>query len=536
MAGMTLAAVILPIAIAYGQLSGLPPVAGVYASIPPLILYALFASSPLLIVGPDASSTALMITAVAPLAAGDPEKYATAAATLAVLVGAVCLACSLARLGFVANFLSKPILVGYINGLALTVLASQLGRLTGVALHADTFFGQIGETIARIGEVHWLTLAIGASVLALVLVSRARYPQVPATFVAVVAATLVVYVFHLDARGVATLGIITAGLPLPSVPAVSAGELTTLLPAAVGIVLLTFSDTILNARIFAERAGREVDANRELAGLGASNLGAGFFHGYPVSGSGARTAVNMAAGAKTPLAGMCAALALVMILVLFTRQISLFPRAALGAVLFAAVLPLIDVGALIQLYRIRKSELIVALVALIGVLVIGLLEAIALAIVLSLAVLLARTVRPHDAVLGRVHGLDGFHDIGDYPESETIPGLLVYRFDAPLFFANANYFRERVHLLIAETDPPVRWLVLDAEAITDLDATAAETFERVRKELDRTGIVLVIARAKHQLWTRLDRSGLTNSIGATRFFPTIRTSVQAFIRQERTIH
>lgn len=534
-AGITVAAVILPIALAYGDLAGLPAIAGVYASILPLVAYALFGSSRQLILGPDASSAALVAASIGPLAAGSAGRYAELAAMLAIFVGVLCLLGGILRLGFAADFLSRPILVGYMNGLALTVIAGQLQRLFGIEITANSFFGQVGEWVSKLGQTHWPTFALGAGVLALVLILRRIAPRLPAPLIAVVLATILVAVFHLDAHGVATIGHIPTGVPALHAPSVRLGDIGPLLADAFGILLLTFSDTILNARSFAAHAHATTDANSELIGLGTAQIAAGLSQGFPVSASGARTAVNVSAGGKTQLAGIIAAVALIAMLLFLTAPLEEFPHAALGAILVGAVLGLIDVKMFVTLYRVRRREFVIALITLLGVLIIGLLEGIVLAVLLSLILLLFRTVRPHDAVLGKVAGLDGFHDIGDYPSSETVPGLIVYRFDAPLFFANANYFKGRVEALLDEAETPVYWFLLDAEAITDLDVTAGEILTELYKSLAERRVTFAVARAKHPLRTMLTRTGLAASIGDDRLFPSVRTAVAAYVAFRKSL-
>lgn len=529
-AGVTVAAVIIPIALAYGDLAGLPAIVGIYASILPLIAYALFGPSRQLILGPDASSAALVAAAVAPLAAGNPERYAALAAMLAIFVGLLCLLGRLARLGFIADFLSHPILVGYINGLALTVIVAQLPRLFGVHVEASSFFEQIGEWLTKLDQTNWPTLALGLGVLGVVLLLRRVAPRLPAPLIAAVMATILVGVFRLDTHGVATIGNIPGGLPAIRVPDVHISDIGPLIGDTFGIFLLTFSDTILNARTFAAQAHTSTDANKELVGLGAAQIVAGLSQGFPISASGSRTAVNVSVGGKTQLTAIIAALALVIMLVFLTAPLERFPQAALGAILVAAMINLIDVTMFATLYRVRKQEFAIALITLFGVLTIGLLDGIVLAVLLSLFLLLVRAVRPHDAVLGRVKGLDGFHDIGDYPSSETIPGLIVYRFDAPLFFANANYFKGRIQTVLDEADTPVQWFLLDAEAITDLDVTAAEILSEIHTMLNERHITFAIARAKHPLQAMLARSHLTEAIGEDHYFPSIRTAVAAFVK------
>jgi sulfate permease, SulP family len=528
-AGITVAAVILPIALAYGDLAGLPAIAGIYASILPLVAYALFGSSRQLILGPDSSSAALVSVAIIPLAAGNPERYAALAAMLAIIVGFLSLLGGLARLGFSADFLSRPILVGYMNGLALTIIAGQLQRIFGIRIESGSFFGQIGEWLTKLNQTSLPTLALGAGVLILVVVLRKVAPRIPGPLISVVLATILVATLHLDTHGVATLGRIPSGLPAIRAPDIRLGDIAPLFTAAIGILILTFSDTILNARAFADQSHTTVDANKELIGLGAAQIAAGLSQGFPISASGARTAVNVSAGGKTQLTSIFAAIVLIFMLLLLTAPLGLFPHAALGAILVAAVINLIDVRTFVVLYRVRKPEFVIASVTLLGVLTIGLLNGIILAIVLSLLVLLFQTVRPHDAVLGQVKGLDGFHDIGDFPDSETIPGLIVYRFDAPLFFANATFLKERIREVLDEAESPVQWFILDAEAITDLDFTAAEVLKEIHTMLAERRIIFAVARAKRRLRDMLARTHLTEAIGENHLYPSIRTSVAAFL-------
>ncbi|MFI5274482.1 MAG: SulP family inorganic anion transporter, partial [Ktedonobacterales bacterium] len=468
-AGITIAAVSLPIGMAYGQLAGLSPIAGVYASMLPLVAYALVGSSKLLIVGPDASSAALVAAAVGTLAEGSAARYAGLAALLAIETGLICLAAGVARLGFIASFLSKPILVGYMNGLALTVIASQLPNVLGIHVTGSGFVAQVGQILTSVGSTHLVTLSVGAGTLVVIWALQRVAPRLPGSLVAVAGATIAVALWHLDTRGVPTVGAIAPGLPALGLPVATLSDATHLLGDALGIALLTYSDTILNARSFAVRSGDHVRSNQEFIGLSIADILAGISRGLPVSGSGTRTAVSEAAGGKTQLVGIVAAVALAVMLLFLSGPLSLFPTAALGAVLIAAAARLFDIDTLRLLAHADQRELAVALVTLVGVLAVGLLQGIVLAIGLSFLLLLARAVRPHDAVLGQIKGVDGFHDLEEYPQGATIPGLIVYRFDAQLFFANADVFQRRVRSLVAkaggETLGAVEWFVLDAEAI-----------------------------------------------------------------------
>lgn len=532
-AGVTVAAVILPVAMAYGQLAGLPPVTGIYASMLPLVAYALLASSRLLILGPDASSAALVAASIMPLAGADTARYMALAALLAIVTGALCFAAGVARLGFIASFLSKPILVGYMNGLALTVIVSQLPSILGYTVSASGFFSELAQTLANIGQTQALSLCIGVGVIGVVLALRRFVPRLPGPLIAVAGATIVVIAWNLDAHGVAVIGAIAPGLPTLGLPHVTLGDAISLVDDAFGIALVTFSDTILNARTFAERQGDHVRPSQELIGLGVANAVAGLSQGFPIGASGTRTAVNQSAGGKTQLTSIVAAATLAVMLLFLTGPLSKFPKAALAALLIVTAVQIFDLRTIRNLARQDRRELLIALVTLVGVLAVGLLQGIVLAIMLSLLLILARTVRPHDAVLGHVKGVDGFQDVEEFPQGSTVPGLIVYRFDAPLYFANADYFQRRVRELVAEPEAPVVWFMLDAEAITYIDSTAGEALESVRRELVSQGITLVIARAKHPLRQRMKRLGLINSIGEDRFYASIRSAVAAFTARAR---
>lgn len=529
LAGVSMAAVIVPLAMAYGQLSGLPPIVGIYASLLPLVAYSLFGTSKHLIIGPDASTTALMVTVIAPLAGGNVARFAALAGTLALLVGVLFVAAGVMRLGFIADFLSKPILIGYMNGLSLTVVASQLGKLSGIQIGATSFLGQVGEFLGKFGQVHWPTFLLGLVVLIFLVVLHSVAPQAPGPIIAIVGATVLTIMLHLDAQGVVTLGYLTPGLPAIRIPQFSLRDVGTLSSEAAGIALLIFSDTILNARTFARRGGYQVDVQRELIALGMANAAAGISGGYPVSASGARTAINESLGSKSQLSGLVAAVVLALILVGFTSLLGSFPVTALGAILISVMVGLLDIATMRQLYRQHMTEFLIALVTLIGVLLAGLIQGIVIAVLLSFLFLLFRAVRPHDAVLGRVEGIEGYHDVEDYPTGETIPGLIVYRFDAPLFFANAQQLKARALSLVASASPAAKWFLLDAEAITDLDSTAAETLHELDEELGGRGVTLVLARAKGPLRERLARTGLAQLLTPERLFPSVRSAVDAFL-------
>ena len=534
LAGLTVAAYLVPQVMAYATLAGLSPVVGLWAAILPLALYAVFGSSRQLSVGPE-STTALMTVAVlAPVAAGDPERYGILAAALAIAVGIICLAGGIARLGFLADLLSRPVLVGYMTGIAVIMIASQLGKVTGTKVSGDDFVGQVRSFAADIAALHWPTIALAASVLALLLALTRWAPRVPGPLIGVLAATVVVAVFSLDTIGIAVVGQIPSGLPAPGVPAVSTDDLTTLLFPAVGIAIVAFSDNVLTARAFAARTGQEIDANAELRAVGLCNVAAGLTRGFPVSSSGSRTALGDAVGARTQLYSLVA-LGFVIVVMFFARNVlALFPSAALGALVIYAAMRLIDVAEFRRLARFRRSELILAVATTAAVLGIGVLYGVLVAVALSILDLLRRVARAHDSVLGFVPGVAGMHDVDDYPEARLMPGLVVYRYDAPLCFANAEDFRKRALAAVDQSPQPVEWFVLNAEANVEVDLTALDALEQLRLELMRRGIVFAMARVKQDLRDSLEAAGVLESIGEDRIFMTLPTAVEAFDHRSST--
>jgi SulP family sulfate permease len=526
LAGLTVAAYLVPQVMAYATLAGLPPVAGLWAILAPLALYALLGSSSRLSVGPE-STTALMTAAVVgPLAAGDPARYAALAATLAVAVGALCLLAFAGRLGFVADMLSRPVLVGYLAGVAVTMIVGQLGKLTGVPVHGDGIVGQVVSFAAQLPQLHPSTVLLATSVLVVLFVVHWRFPGAPTPLLAVLLATAAVAVFDLDRRGITVVGPIPQGLPRPSLPDVD--DLTWLLLPALGVLVVGYTDTVLTARSFAERGAHQIDANQELLALGATNSGAGLLHGFPISSSASRTALAVAVGGRTQVYSLVALASVAGILLLLGPLLARFPTAALGAIVVYAAVRLIDLPEFRRLAAFRRSELLLALAAFVGVLIVDILYGVLLAVGLSVAEMLHRVARPHDAIQGLVPGLAGMHDVDDYPEAKTIPGLVVYRYDSPLFFANAENFRRRALDAVTKNDGPVAWFVLNVEANVEVDITALDAVESLRIELARRGTILALARVKQDLLDDLDAYGLTASIGRDRIFPTLPTAVAAY--------
>ncbi|WIY00462.1 sulfate permease [Amycolatopsis mongoliensis] len=522
-AGVTVAAYLVPQVMAYAEVAGLPPVAGLWASIGPLAVYALLGSSRQMSVGPE-STTALMTAAVlAPLAAGDAGHYAALAAVLAVVVGCLCLAAGLARLGVLAELLSKPVLTGYMAGIAALMVASQLGKVTGVPVHGEAFLDDLGSFFTQLDRVHWPTVALAAAVLAVLYALERFVPWLPGPLAAMVLATVAVAV--LAPAGFDVVGALPAGLP-PAVSGISAADVGQLILPAVGIAIVGFSDNVLTARAFAARRGEEIDAGQELRALAAANVTAGLLHGFPVSSSASRTALGVAVGSRTQLHSLVA-LATVVLTVLFARPLlAEFPKAALGALVVFAALHLVDVRELRRFARFRPSELVLALLTTAGVLGLGVLYGVLAAVGLSILDLLRRIARPHDGILGTVPGLAGMHDVDDYPEATTEPGLVVYRYDAPLCFANAEDFRRRALAAAGSGEP--RWFVLNAEANVELDVTAADALDRLREELGRRGVVFAMARVKQDLRDDLVAAGLVAKVGEERIFPTLPTAVRGY--------
>jgi sulfate permease, SulP family len=525
-AGITVAAYLVPQVMAYATVAGLPPVAGLWAALPALVAYALLGSSASLSMGPEATTALMTAIAIGPLAAGGPARYAELAALLAVLVGLMSAAAWLLRLGVVADLLSRPILVGYMAGVALLMIADQLRRVTGVPVTGQAFFAQLGSFARGAGRIQPATLILAAAVLAFLLLLQWRWPHAPGLLLAMLLATGAVAAFGLSDHGISVVGPIPAGLPAPGLPVIHAHDLQELALPAFTVLIVGFSDDMLTARSF-ERRGETVVANRELLALGAANVGSGLLHGFPVSSSATRTAVAVTVGSRTQLYSLTAAASVVAVLLFARPVLARFPTAALGAIVIYAALRLIDVTAFRRLLRFRRAELLIAVSACIGVLAFDILYGVLVAIGLSVTDLLVRVARPHDAIEGLVPGLAGMHDVDDYPEARTVPGLVVYRYDAPLCFANAEDFRRRA-LAAADQQAPVRWFVLNVEANVEVDFTALEAMDALRREIISRGAVFVLARVKQDLLARLRSFGLADTIGTERMYPTLPTAVAAY--------
>lgn len=530
LAGVTVAAYLVPQVMAYATVAGLPPAAGLWAVIGPLALYVVLGSSRQLSVGPE-STTALMTAVVlAPLAAHDPQKYAALAAILALLVGGLCLLGRVGRLGFLAELLSKPVLVGYMAGIALMMISSQLGKVTGVPVHGESFVAELRSFAAEAGHVHWPTVALAGSLLVLLLLLGRFTPRLPGPLIGMLLATAVVAAFSLQNNGIRVVGSIPAGLPVPGFAGVAADDALALVLPAVGIAIVAFSDNVLTARAFAARTGGNIDANAELAALGAGNIAAGLMQGFPTSSSGSRTAIGASLGSRTQLYSVVA-LATVLIALLTARGVlAVFPLAALGALVIYAAIRLIDIGEFRRIAGFRWSELALALLTTVAVLTLGVLNGVLVAVALSILDLLRRVARGHDGILGYVPGIAGMHDVDDYPDAIPIPGLVVYRYDAPLCFANAEDFRRRALAALETSREPVQWFLLNAEANVEVDLTALDALDQLRTELAQRGIVFAMARVKQDLRNALVAAGLVEKIGEDRIFMTLPTAIEAYNR------
>ncbi len=534
LAGITVAAYLVPQVMAYAELAGLPPVVGLWAIIPPLAIYAVLGSSRQLSVGPESTTALMAATVIAPLAAGNPGRYAELAAALAVVVGLLSVVAWALRLGFVADLLSQPILVGYLAGVAVIMMVGQLGKISGVPVKGDTLAAELASFIRGLDQLQMGTLLLGLATLLFLFAVQWKFPRAPGPLLAVLLATAAVAVFDLEAHGIAVVGQVPAGLPRPSLPPL--GDLSKLLLPAVGVLLVGYTDNVLTARAFASRGGYEVDANQDLLALGASNVGAGVFQGFPISSSGSRTAIGAASGSRTQLYSLVALASVVCVLLFLRPVLAHFPSAALGAIVIYAAVRLIDAAGFRRLAAFRRSELLLAVAACAGVLVFDILYGILIAIALSVIDLLARVARPHDAILGRVPGLAGMHDVNDHPTAQLIPGLVVYRYDAPLFFANAQDFKRRALAAVDEHNGPVDWFVLNVEANVEVDITALDALDELRANLTGRGVVFALARVKQDLLDDLQASGLADKIGPQRLFPTLPTAVTAYEQWKETHH
>jgi high affinity sulfate transporter 1 len=533
-AGVVLTTLLVPQGMAYAELAGLPPITGLYTSILCLLGYAALGPSRILVLGPDSSLGPMIAATILPLIAakGDPERAVALASLLAIMVAAIMIVAAVAKLGFLADLISKPTMIGYMNGLALTILVGQLPKLLGFKISAEGLIGELSGFIRGLahGEAIAAAAAVGLAGIVLILVLQRWLPKVPAVLIMVVLSIAATSVFDLAGHGVSLVGVLPKGFPPLTIPHVRLADLGPLFAGALGIAVVSLADTISTASAFAARTGQEVRGNQEMIGIGAANLAAGLFQGFPVSTSGSRTAVAERSGAKTQLTGVIGAVLIILMIVLVPGLFRNLPQPALAAVVITASLSLADIPGTVRLWRQRKTEFGLSITAFLGVALLGVLPGIAIAVGLSILNVFRRAWWPYDTELGRVEGLAGYHDIHSHPDARHLPGLVIYRFDGPLFFANAKTFRDEVRRL-ARAEPAPAWIVIAAEPVTDVDTTASDVLEDLDETLNAAGINLIFAELKDPVRAKIERYGLTRTIDPRHFFPTVEAAVAAFREQ-----
>ena len=530
-AGIVLTTLLVPQGMAYAELAGLPPITGLYTSILCLLGYAAFGPSRILVLGPDSSLGPMIAATILPLVAadGDPKRAIALASILAIMVAAIMILAAVARLGFIADLISKPTMIGYMNGLALTILVGQLPKLFGFKVDATGLIGEFTAFVKGLADGKAVAAAatVGIAGIVVILVLQRWLPKVPAVLITVVLAIAATTVFGLAGRGVSLVGVLPKGFPPLTIPDVRLADVGPLLAGALGIAVVSLADTISTSSAFAARTGQQVHGNQEMIGIGAANLAAGFFQGFPVSTSGSRTAVAERSGAKTQFTGVTGAVLIILMIVFLPGLFRNLPQPILAAVVITASLSLADIPGTVRLWRQRKVECALSIAAFLGVALLGVLPGIAIAVGLSILNVFRRAWWPYQAVLGRVEGLEGYHDTRSYPAASHLPGLVIYRFDAPLFFANAKTFRDEV-MRMAQADPPPRWILIAAEPMTDVDTTASDVLEDLDETLNARRISLVFAELKDPVRGKIERYGLTRTIDPHHFFPTVEAAVTAF--------
>jgi high affinity sulfate transporter 1 len=531
-AGLVLTAMLVPVGIAYAEASGVPGIYGLYATIVPLLAYALFGPSRILVLGPDSALVAIILAVVLPLSGGEPLRAIALASAMAVVSGLICIGAGLLRLGFITELLSKPIRYGYMNGIALTVLISQTPKLFGISIDSE---GPLRDTWSLVqalfaGAANPWAFAIGAGTLALILLLK-RYERLPGMLIAVVAATLLVAVFDLEARyAVKVVGSLPQGLPSFALPLIGMADLSTVLIGGAAVALVSFADTSVLSRTYAARTRSRVDPNQEMVGLGVANLLTGFFQGIPISSSSSRTPVAEAAGARTQLTGVFGAVAVALLLVFAPDLLQHLPNSALAAVVIASAIGLFEFKDLRRIYRIQRWEFWLSIFCFVGVAVLGAVPGIGLAVVAAVVEFLWDGWRPHYAVLGRVDGVRGYHDLTRYPNARRVPGLVLFRWDAPLFFANAELFQRCVQEVVAQSPTAVRRIVVAAEPVTSVDVTSADMLIELEQSLREVGIELRFAEMKDPVKDKLQRLEVLKQIGSDIFQPTVGAAVDSYLQ------
>jgi high affinity sulfate transporter 1 len=527
-AGLSVASIALPVGIAYAGIAGLPPEVGLYSSILPLIAYALFGSSKQLIVGPDSGLCMLIAASLSVFGTISPEKYASMSILLSLMVGVLCITAGLFRLGFITNFLSKPILNGFFNGIAITVIMGQLGKLFGYKVISGGFFRQFADFISKINETHLLTLIIGVSTLLILIILKKFTPKIPAPLIAVIGGICAVFFLHLEKSGTTLVGTVPAGLPPFGFVMFNFEDMNLLTAAALSIVFISYCNTMLASKGFAIKNGYEINANQDFIALGLSNLLSGFSHGFAVNGTASRTAVSDSAGGKTQLTSIIASLTLLLILLFFTFLLSWLPVASLAAIIISASFGLFNFEYLKKLFIVSKREFSVAAFTSFCVITIGVLPAVLIAIGLALLRLLIRASNPKDAILGKVENIDSYQDISEYENAKTIPGLLIYRYEASLLFFNADNMRNRIHSLVSNSKDKPNTVLIDSSTFLTTDITGVETLGELWEELNRQNITLAVAKPQKEFFTLLERTGIGQKIGKENFYSSVREGVESY--------
>ena len=536
LAGVTVAAYLVPQVMAYSEIAGLPAVVGLWAVVGALLVYAVLGSSRQLSVGPESTTALMTAAAIGALGAGDPDRYASFAAALAIAVGLLCLLGYVARLGFLADLLSRPVLVGYMAGIAVLMVVSQLGKLSGMPVQGDTPLEEASYALTHLDQAELPTATLATAVLVLLLLMQHFRPRWPNPLIVMLLAAATVALFDLSQYGIDVVGPIPAGLPALGLPDVDADLMLELALPAVGVAIVGYSDNVLTARAFGSRHRQRIDANQEFLALGTANLASGLLHAFPVSSSGSRTVIGDTLGSRSQLYSLVA-VAIVLLTTWFLGPVlAAFPMAALGGVIVFAAIQLVDVPELRRIARFRHSELVLSLFTTAAVLLVGVLPGIGVAIGLSILDLLRRVARPHDGILGYAADVPGMHDVDDYPMAKQVPGLVVYRYDSPIFFANAEDFHRRALKAVDESDVPVEWFLLNAEANIEVDLTGVDALEEVRRSLAERGIVFAMARVKQDLRDQFDGTDFIEHVGEERIFLTLPTAVEAYVREYTARH
>lgn len=531
LAGLSVAAVALPVAVAYAQLAGFDPVVGLYSSILPLVAYAIFGTSRQLIVNPDAAVCAMVAAAVAPLAGGNGELYWSLSVTLAFLAGLFCIAASLLRLGAMADFLSKPVLVGFLNGIAISICLGQIGKLLGFSVESKRILPQLLEIFAKLPETQVPTLIVGAASLAMLFGMVRVLPRLPSALITLIAAGAVVALFRLDRHGIAILGPLRAGLPPLRLPTFPSDDIPSLLGGAAGLALVLFSSGMLTARSFAAKGRYEINVDREFAAFGAANLASALSQGFAVTGASSRTAVADAAGGRTQVTGLVAAATIAFVLLFLTGPLQYVPSPALGALLVFAAFSLFDTRTLREIWSIDRAEVGLAIITTLGVVALGAINGILIAVGLALVRFVKITARPKDEVLGTVDGLRGFHSVERHAGAKTFPGLVLYRFNGPLTFFNSDYFKARALAVADAAGPRLQWFVIDAIPISQIDLTGLYVLRDLRERLKARGVTLIMAGRRTEILIWFREAGFYRPEHETWIFPTLRQALKAYQRE-----